>query len=350
MRSRNETQKRWAIILAGGEGKRLSQLTQRIAGDRRPKQFCSVIGNSSLIEQTRSRVSLSIAGDHILVVVTRTHERYYRPLLRDMEWQNLIVQPENRGTGAAILYSLRLSKIEPRAYVALFPSDHFVSDDRQFMHHVDLAFDTAALRPELTVLLGIVADSADTGYGWIEPNQRFNTEAELFSVRRFWEKPTATVATQLLGRGCLWNSFAIVARLSTLLGLLMVTVTDLYRAFAPLHPPLTTRSEGHRIAKLYSSIESADFSREVLATRPMNLAVLAVHGCRWSDLGEPERVSNLTHERGITPAWDAEAFRSPPFVKARGSSRENTSLRAPTGKRQQCTVLMRKPQKDPRSL
>jgi len=52
---------------------------------------------------------------------------------------NLVIQPDNRGTGAAILYSLaRLSILAPTAYVALFPSDHFVSDERHFMRHAIL--------------------------------------------------------------------------------------------------------------------------------------------------------------------------------------------------------------------
>lgn len=302
----NENRNHWAIILAGGDGKRLSSLTRRIAGDTRPKQFCPVIGDSSLIEQTRRRVSLSVADDHTLIALTRAHERYYEPLLGDVRQQNLVIQPDNRGTAAAILYSLlRLSKLESTAYVALFPSDHFVSDERHFMRHVDLAFHAVRLRPELTVLLGIAADSGETAYGWIEPGQAVGADyTGICDVHQFWEKPSAELAKLLLDRACLWNTFVMVARLSTLLGLIMVTAPELYRSFARISSALLTSSEDRSIERLYASIDDTDFSREVLAGRPTNLAVLPVHGCQWSDLGEPARVIDVLSRQRIQPRWN----------------------------------------------
>ena len=46
----------WAVLLAGGDGTRLRDLTVRIAGDDRPKQFCPIIGPESLLRQTRARL------------------------------------------------------------------------------------------------------------------------------------------------------------------------------------------------------------------------------------------------------------------------------------------------------
>ena len=222
-----------------------------------------------------------------------------------MRQQNLVIQPDNRGSAAGILYALfRLAKLAPSADVALFPSDHFVSDERHFMDHVDLAFDPVRLRPELTVMLGIAADSAETAYGWIEPGQPIGTEhANILGVYRFYEKPSVHLAQELLARAGLWNSLVIVARLSTLLGLIMVTMPELYGTFARIRSHLLTNAEERTIERLYASIDDADFSRDVLARHPANLAVLPVQGCKWSDLGEPLRVIDVLRRQRIQPRW-----------------------------------------------
>jgi len=81
-----------------------------------------------------------------------------------------VVQPINRSTAPAILYALtRLKRMAPDCSIALFPSDHFVDDDREFMRHVDAAFRAVDARPEKIVLLGVEPTRADPQYGWIEP-------------------------------------------------------------------------------------------------------------------------------------------------------------------------------------
>ena len=136
--------------------------------------------------------------------LTGSHERHYRDLLKEILPENLVIQPENRGTASAILYALlRLSKGARDRCVALFPSDHFVSDDREFMRHVDLAFDAVGSQSEMTVLLGITPHIAESGYGWIEPRELVVRGGPLFRVRRFWEKPRSDIADELLRAGCM---------------------------------------------------------------------------------------------------------------------------------------------------
>ena len=145
--SRASVPHRWGVILAGGEGARLRPLTRTLAGDDRPKQFCAILGDTSLLEGTRRRVMLGVAPQRTLVMVTRTQERFYVPALASMRTGAVVVQPENRGTAPAVLYALlRLTTLAPRDRVAFFPADHHVSDDRAFMSHVDAAFEASAER------------------------------------------------------------------------------------------------------------------------------------------------------------------------------------------------------------
>jgi hypothetical protein len=47
------------IILAGGAGTRLSALTRTLSGDERPKQFCRLIGEETLLGGSSSRHEVS---------------------------------------------------------------------------------------------------------------------------------------------------------------------------------------------------------------------------------------------------------------------------------------------------
>ena len=87
----------WAVILAGGDGVRLRGLTRGITGDDRPKQFCALVGPDTLLGDTRRRTARAVPGRRTLIVVTKSHERYYRPLLTGVPESSVVVQPENRG-------------------------------------------------------------------------------------------------------------------------------------------------------------------------------------------------------------------------------------------------------------
>lgn len=288
--------RRWAVILAGGDGMRLRPLTRELAGDDRPKQYCRVVGSETLLTQTRRRVARSVSPQQTLVVVTRHHERFYRDALSDLPPHAVVVQPENRGTAAGILYPLlHLETLTAGDAVALFPSDHHVSDDDAFMAHVDAAFAAVQACPDLTMLLGIRPERAETEYGWIEPGPPVLPLVRprpmlVSSVQRFWEKPAPAVAAALAARGCLWNSFVLVARVSTLVGLVREAVPALYRTLSAARPTFYGPDETRAVRDAYQALAPADFSRHVLERRPERLGVLPVSGVTWTDLGDPARV------------------------------------------------------------
>jgi mannose-1-phosphate guanylyltransferase len=245
-----------------------------------------------------------------MIVVTRAHEPYYRPLLNDTHRSCVVAQPRNRETAPAILYALlRLAKICPDTAVAVFPSDHFISDDRAFMRHVDDAFDAVTARPDLAVLLGVKAASPEPGYGWIEPGEPIDAGGvRLSRIGGFTEKPTARAARKLWKRGCLWNSFVMVGTIATLMRATMRAMPELRKAFSAVRPVMGTPAEEKAVERLYESMPASNFSHAVLSRFAQRCALMPVRGVRWSDLGEPDRVYQALAQSGISPRWKRPAF------------------------------------------
>ena len=292
----------WAVILAGGDGTRLQSMTRAITGDNRPKQFVPVIGRSTLLDQTRQRVALSIDPERTMIVVTQKHRRFYEPLASDVSKGLLIEQPFNKGTAPAILYALlRVAAKSPHAIVALFPSDHFFADDEEFMSHIDVALDAVQVQPDTVMLLGITATAPETEYGWIEPQPSIlaNVEKSITRVSRFWEKPSLSLASSLMERGCLWNSFVMVGRVDALQKMTRAALPEMYNNFAALAPMFETDAEQEALTRIYSQIEETNFSHQVLAARPEDLMVMRVGDVGWSDLGEPNRVLSTLDRIGM---------------------------------------------------
>jgi len=299
-----------AVVLAGGEGLRLSSFTRQVFGYHIPKQFCPLFDGKTLLEQTLNRVALLFPRSQTTTVLNRAHQWFYSPLFDGTASVNLLVQPENRGTAPAILCTLlRLFESGQRGAVAIFPSDHYVSDDFIFMRHVCTALRAVDRSPDLTVLLGITPDGPEPEYGWIEPGESQMTDEPEFrqirQIRRFWEKPSPDIARDLYDRRYLWNSFVLVGNVTTLLTLIAKALPELYWAFSRIRPFLGTSSEEEALGDIYQSFNSVDFSGHVLAQYPEDLAVLPVTGVSWSDLGDPERLIAVSRSASVTIGKDA---------------------------------------------
>ena len=295
-----------AAILAGGDGLRLRPLTERLAGDSRPKQFCRLFGGATLLDETRRRAGLIVRDDHQLVVVNRAHAPYYADLGRELAPGRLVVQPDNRGTAPAImLAALTLLSLDGDAPLAVLPSDHDIADELTFMGAVADAVALVSAGREALVVLGIEPRAPETEYGWIEPV--IDPGAAVTPIRRFWEKPSAALAQSLLGRGCLWNSFVMVGWADAFRQVIETAVPEITAAFAPVGAALGRPAEMATLARAYAALPVVGFSERVLVPMAHRFSVMRVKDVGWCDLGNPRRVVESARRRGDDPPWHTGA-------------------------------------------
>lgn len=297
---------RAAVILAGGDGSRLKSLTRLITGDERPKQFCPVIGGDTLLGKTRSRIAASVETENTYFSLTKKHRRFFEDQLSGVSRARMVVQPENKGTAPAILYSLlRVATDSPDATVAFFPSDHYFSDDRAFMNNVESAFRAADRDPSAVILLGIEADKPEASYGWIEPEESLfgDLPGSVSRVSQFWEKPSPGTAAKLLAKGGLWNSFVMVGKVDAFLAMFSRHQPKMHRMFQAAAKQMGKASEAAVMRAVYCWIGESNFSTDVLEHSADMLRVLRVANVGWSDLGEPARVISTLNTLGVHANW-----------------------------------------------
>jgi mannose-1-phosphate guanylyltransferase len=307
----------WSLVLAGGDGNRLRDLTTGPCGTSVPKQYCSLHGGHSLLEDAIARAQRLVAPDRVCTIVAQQHREWWtesRPLLEQLRNGNLIIQPRNLGTGIGILYSLlHLLAKDPQAQVVLLPADHYVREEEILNRVLMQAFDRLERDAARPVLLGLQPDEPDTELGYVLPGDPDPLGGH--AVARFIEKPGYSVAREIIDAGGLWNTFIMVAAAGTLVDL-----------FLPRHAPLVMemqvaiakgRNAGSptgswpSLVSLYDRLPELDFSRDLLEGRAADLCVMRVPPCGWSDLGTPRRVGEIVQRfaRDAAEASDFERHR-----------------------------------------
>jgi len=295
----------WGIVLAAGEGKRISTFVRLDYGLRAPKQYVAFTGKRSMLQHTLERAERLIPSERILCVVSPDHIEDIKTQLSERPAGTVIFQPRNRETLPGVLLPLiYIFKRDPEARVVILPSDHFIQEEDRFMRYVEYADAFIRWSPDETVLLGIQPEGLEVDYGWIEPSETVldPLDVAVRRVGRFLEKPNPELASAFfLKKRFLWNIFVTITRAKTLIQMTKAYHPQLWLQFERMMEAMGTKAERATIENEYREMKETNLSRDLFERVPERISVIEVKDVLWSDWGDGTRVEATLKKLGKLP-------------------------------------------------
>jgi mannose-1-phosphate guanylyltransferase len=273
---------RFVIIMAGGVGSRFWPLSRR----ERPKQFLDIIGTGeTLIQQTFRRFKAICKEENIFVVTSAEHKDLVVEQL-GIDPSNVLGEPFRRNTAPCLAYgTFRILKENPDAVIAVTPSDHLIVKEEKFGEVINRCFDFAETNDAL-VTIGIKPDRPETGYGYIQADQKkpVNAFENLLKVKTFTEKPDIDLAKVFMESGdFFWNSGIFIWNIKSILAAFERHLPDTYTVFHEGKAIFGTKQEKSFIGRIYTECKSISIDYGIME-KADNVYVMCTD-IGWSDLG-----------------------------------------------------------------
>lgn len=269
------------VLLSGGAGTRLWPLSRETL----PKQMLSLLGDSTLLQQTILRVDDAALFAKPIIVANADHRFLIAEQLRTIgKGASLVLEPFGRNTAPAIaLAALIASKQDPNAIVLAMPVDHMVRDTAGFRRAVEAGLPLA--RDGKFVLFGAKPDHAATGLGYIEAGAPLNSETHVRAVSTFVEKPDlATAESFLAGGRHLWNCGIFLLPARGYLAALEQLAPDILKVCRAAMSDAVRDADFVRIQdKTFAACPSSSIDYGVIE-KASNIAVVPVD-FGWNDVG-----------------------------------------------------------------
>ena len=282
----------YAVIMAGGSGKRLWPLSRR----RRPKQVLKLLGGQTLLRCCFHRLSPVFDTRNIIIFTNAGYADLVRENLPELPFNNVIAEPVVRDTAGAIgLAAAILTKGDHEATMAVVTADQLMEPDEVLQQALKDALVFVNGNPDDMVTFGIQPTFASTQLGYIKcaaARKCPSCENEIYSVEAFKEKPDEKTAKEYLDSGqYLWNSGMFVWKAKTILdnlGKFLPEATEpLHRIQADWDSPNQQRTLDEWFPKLpkisidYAVMERAD-----------NVYAIKLD-CRWLDIGSLAALADI---------------------------------------------------------
>jgi mannose-1-phosphate guanylyltransferase len=267
------------ILLAGGRGTRFWPLSRH----GKPKQLLPLVSEFSMLRETWNRVSTLGRAERAWVITSDDLAPACREEIAEIPGSRFIGEPVGRNTGPAMALAGVLALADdPRAVLAVFPSDHHITRVQEFRRLVKLALHEAR-ETDSMITLGIKPDRPETGYGYIEIGGRA-VAGKPVAVKKFVEKPGSALAKKYLAGGRhLWNSGMFFFSARTLKRAFLEHQPETWRALEPLAADPGSKRFQDSLAAVYPALDSIPFDVAIME-KVSNVKVIPAE-MGWNDVG-----------------------------------------------------------------
>lgn len=265
--------------MAGGVGSRFWP----VSTGSYPKQFHDMLGcGQTLLQKTFSRLNKFIRKENILVLTNEIYSDLVKEQIPEILPENVVLEPCMRNTAPCILYAaMKIYQRNPDAVMVVAPSDHWIEDENTFVQNVKKCFDVSQ-KEDVLMTLGIVPTFPNTGYGYIQYDEKGSQEIK--KVSQFREKPDYDTAKEFLKQGnFLWNAGIFVWSTKSVLKAFERYQPDLYNLFESGKVFYNTSKESEFIRENYPKATNISVDYAILEPSA-NIYVLPAR-FDWNDLG-----------------------------------------------------------------
>lgn len=269
--------------MAGGIGSRFWPMST----PQFPKQFVDVLGcGRSLLQLTFDRFKDVCPSSNVWIVTSACYAEIVKEQLPEIPSENILLEPCRRNTAPCIAYvSWRIKKLNPKANLVVSPSDHIVTDVKEFNRVVKSALSFVA-ESDSIVTLGMHPTRPETGYGYIQANLSLpsSRNSELYAVECFREKPDLETAKEYISQhNFFWNSGIFVWNISTIVNAIRIYEPSIAAVFEGIFDELGTSREQDAINASFPLCPNISIDYAVLERAEGIFVFPASFG--WSDLG-----------------------------------------------------------------
>lgn len=266
--------------MAGGVGSRFWPASR----ESLPKQFLDILGvGKSLIQLTYERALKLVPKENILIATNKKYKSLVNEHLPDITDNQILLEPSRNNTAPCIAYlALKIANQNPDAIFSVWPSDHVILKETEFIKKINLAFEYAGTSDAL-VTLGIQPTRPDTGYGYIEVNHQDGIQG-IEKVVQFKEKPNLETAKKYLEAGnYFWNAGIFIWSVNSVMKAFQNNAPSILEVLNEDNAKYNTPGEQDYIDRVYPNTEKISVDYALLEKSNNVFTIPSDIG--WSDLG-----------------------------------------------------------------